>query len=104
MCFDFLVELRFELGGLSGGMEDTVGRLELLATFGPRLHSVVLACLQEVFHLVHLEGDELHGALAEARVQQVVAQAEVQKLALPEGLACELALIDLQSGFLCGID
>ena len=42
---------------------------------------------------------QLQGTLAEARVQQVVAQAEVQELALPECLTGELALIHLQGGF-----
>ena len=104
MALDACLELLLQRRCLLGGMEDAVLGGEEFALFGPGLDGVVLARLQEVFHVFHLERDELHRTLAEAGIQEVVAQREVQELALPKGLAGELALIDLQGCFLGGVE
>ena len=47
---------------------------------------IAVTVLQQVFQLVDVEGDEWYHALAQLGIQQVVAQREVQQLALPDGL------------------
>ena len=70
---------------LLAGVVHPVGiRLHLLAR--RRGDEVVLTVLQMILQMLYLEGDEWHHLTAKPRVEQVVAQREVEQLALPEHL------------------
>ena len=76
-------------------MVDAVGVGRDAAFNGEGLYLEVVLLLLLVFQLVDVVGDEGYQVLAEAHVEQVVAQREVKQLALPDLLAGEVTLVGL---------
>ena len=94
-----LHHLLAEVGGLLARVVHTVGGGQD-GLFGIGVDDVVLAGMEVVLQLVDAEGDEGDDASSQLAVDEVVAQREVEQLALPDGLLGHLlrsfAVVDVQ--------